>query len=161
VCSGAAVFPRATRHPAKSYHVNWSAACLLKQYAQSLGLHSGFRRCAVIIGHRPAVLLVFLPPLTLLLRREGCEYRWPRTSSCAMFAPESEEAKLFATPFSTDVTCLSSLALAMLLLPLLAGLPDQSLLNSCVLALVLFKILQCLWSPVVVASAVDLTEQGM
>jgi hypothetical protein len=78
-----------------------------------------------------------------------------------MFAPESEEAKLFAIPFSTDVTCLSSLALAMLLLPLLAGLPDQSLLNSCVLALVLFKILQCLWSPVVVASAVDLTEQGM
>jgi hypothetical protein len=64
VCSGAAaVLSRAIRHREQSWHVNRCTVSMLEQYARSMGLHPGLRRCTIIKGW--AVLLTLLPLLTL------------------------------------------------------------------------------------------------
>lgn len=67
MCSGAAaVLSRAIRHREQSWHVNQCTVSMLEQYARSMGLHPGLRRCAIIKGW--AVLLTLRPLLTLFSR---------------------------------------------------------------------------------------------
>jgi hypothetical protein len=98
---------------------------MLEQYARSMGLHPGLRRCAIIKGW--AALLTLRPPLTLFscFNKEavggaGEVTHFHRcTSNRAVFAPETGEAKLLAIAFSKGSLFFLALALAVLFFRLL------------------------------------------
>jgi hypothetical protein len=114
----------------------------------------------VIIGHRPAVLLVFLPPLTLLLRQEGCEYRWPipivvrPVAQCLLLSPKRQRFSLplFQQMFILACSCH-------------APSPSPSRISRSIHVELVCPCSYLVQNPavfvVVVASAVDLTEQDM